>query len=138
MKKIVFVLFLFSSMIAGAQTEKDKLTTTMKEFHQAMVQKNSTVMNQHMDEALSFGHSNGWIQTKTDMVKDFESGLISYQSIKEDSVQVAISGDAANIRFLADINVTLRGNTSNTHIKVLEVWVKRSNRWILFARQAVR
>lgn len=138
MKKIVFVLSLFAVTVASAQTEQEKLTATMKEFHQALVQKNTTVMNQHMDNALSYGHSSGWIQNKTDMVKDFESGLVSYQSIKEDSVQVTINGDAANVRFIADINVTLRGNTSNTRIKVLEVWVKRSNRWILFARQAVR
>lgn len=138
MKKIVFVLSLFAVTVASAQTEQEKVTVAMKEFHQALVQKNAAVMNQHMDNALSYGHSNGWIQNKTDMVKDFESGLISYQSIKEDSIKVDIGGDAANVRYIGDFNVTLRGNTSNVHLRVLEVWVKRNNRWILFARQAIR
>jgi hypothetical protein len=44
----------------------------------------------------------------------------------------------ANARFTADLNVTLKGNTSTFHLKVLEVWVKKGSRWILFARQAVK
>jgi hypothetical protein len=138
MKKIVFVLSLFAVTVVSAQNDQEKLTATMKEFHQALVQKNATFMNQHMDNALIYGHSNGWVQTKTDMVKDFESGLISYQSFKEDSIKVDMSGDAANVRYLAELNVTLRGNTSNVRLRVLEVWLKRNNRWILFSRQAVR
>jgi hypothetical protein len=39
---------------------------------------------------------------------------------------------------VADINVSLNGNAGNYHLKVLEVWVKKGKRWILFARQAVK
>ena len=102
------------------------------------MQKNFKLINQLTDDALSYGHSTGWIQTKADLVKDFESGLITYHSYKEDSITVGMSGNAAHIRFIADINSTLRGNNSNNHIKVMEVWIKKDNGWILFARQAVR
>lgn len=110
----------------------------MKEFHQSLVQKNKEGLNQQTDKALSYGHSNGWIQTKTDLIADFDNGTISYQSFKEDSVKVSLNDNVANVRFIADIGATLRGNPSNNHLKVLEVWVKRGKKWILFARQAVR
>lgn len=138
MKQILFIMLLFAFISAGAQTEEAKLTTIMKEFHQALVQKNTSLLNQQTDNALGYGHSNGWIQTKTDLVKDFETGLISYQSFKEDSVQVSISNDVASIRFIADVNSTLRGTSSSNHIKALEVWIKKEKGWILFARQAVK
>ena len=43
MKKILLLLVLFSFVFANAQTEEEKLTTTLKEFHQALVNKNTTV-----------------------------------------------------------------------------------------------
>ena len=138
MKYCLFILLLVSTVFASAQTEEEKLISTMKEFHQALVQKNTVSINQQTEKSLSYGHSNGWVQNKIDIIKDFETGLISYQTYREDSVQVSMSGNLANIRFIADIDATLRGNLISNHLKVLEVWVKKGKRWLLFARQAVK
>ncbi len=138
MKRILSLLVLFSFVFANAQTEEEKLTTALKEFHQALVNKNTTSINQQTDKALSYGHSNGWVETKTDVIKDLETGYIVYHSYKEDSLKITINESVANVRFVADVSATLNGNETNVHIKVLEVWVKKGKRWILFARQAVR
>lgn len=138
LKRILTIAFVLISLSAIGQTEEQKLETTIKEFHQALVQKNTVSINQQTDKALSYGHSNGWVETKTDVIKDLETGYISYQAFKEDSITVTINGNMANVRFIADITATLKGTTSNFHLKVLEVWVKKGKRWILFARQAVK
>lgn len=138
MKKIMIALFLVSTVAAGAQTAEQKVTTAMKAFHEALIKKDFDAISKATDKALSYGHSNGWVQSQADLVNDFKNGTISYQSYKEDSVTVAVNGNAANVRFIADINATLRGNNSNNHLKVLEVYVRKGNDWILFARQAVR
>ena len=130
-KYAVVVVLLLHSLAAAAQTEEEKLTATVKEFHQAMVNKNTVSINQQTDKALSFGHSNGWIETKTDLIKDLETGYISYGEIKEDSITIAMNGNLANVRFKADITVTMKGTTSNVKLRVLEVWVKKSKRWML-------
>ena len=132
---------MFSLLFVAAlaqTTEEDKLTVTVKEFHQALVKKNTISLNQQTDKALSYGHSNGWVQSKKDLISDFETGYISYQSFKEDSITVVINENMANVRFVADVEATLKGTASKFHLKVLEVWVKKSKRWVLFARQAVR
>jgi hypothetical protein len=138
MKKILSLLLLFSFVFANAQTEEEKLTTTLKEFHQALVNKNTASINQQTDKALSYGHSNGWVETKTDVIKDLETGYIVYHSYKEDSLKITINESVANARFVADVRATLNGNDTNVHLKVLEVWVKKGKRWILFARQGVK
>ena len=138
MKSILSFLVVFSFVFANAQTEEEKLTTTLKEFHQALVNKNTVSINQQTDKALSYGHSNGWVQSKADVIKDLETGKIVYHSFKEDSLTITINESMANARFVADVKATLNGNTVNTHLKVLEVWVKKGKRWLLFARQAVR
>ena len=138
LKQFFIIFFSFIAVSVHAQTNEEKLIKTVKEFHQALVNKNTVSINQQTDKALSYGHSNGWVQTKADLIKDFETGYISYISISEDSVTVAMSGNMANVRFISDITAVFKGTTSNFRLKVLEVWVKKGKRWILFARQAVK
>ena len=139
MKYLAVILFFSFSQFSFCQTvDEEKLITTVKEFHQALVNKNTVAINQQTDKVLSYGHSNGWVQTKTDLIKDFERGFISYQSISEDSISVAMNGNMANVHFKSDITATFNGATNTFHLKVLEVWVKKSKRWVLFARQAVK
>lgn len=138
MKYLFSILLLFSALVTAAQTDEEKLTVTLKEFHQALVKKKTVSVNQQTDKALSYGHSNGWVETKNEMIKNLETGYIRYQSYKEDSIQVVVNGNMAHARFIADIGATLNGNTAVYHLKVLEVWVKKGKRWVLFARQAVK
>jgi hypothetical protein len=137
--KFLFTITLFfTSLIVVAQTDSVKLVATVKEFHQALVNGNTISINQQTDKMLSYGHSNGWIETKADMIKNLETGYMNYNSIKEDSIRLMINGSMANVRFVADINATLNGTAGNFHLKVLEVWVRKGKRWLLFARQAVK
>lgn len=137
--RLFFIIGLLASQLSVfSQTDEEKLTTTLKEFHQALVNKNTVSINQQTDKALSYGHSNGWVETKNEMIKNLETGYISYSSYKEDSLQVMINGNLAHARFVADIGATLNGTSAIYHLKVLEVWVKKGKRWLLFARQAVK
>ncbi len=139
MKYIFTILFLFLSICVVAQTaDEQKLVTTVKEFHQALVNKNTISINQQTDKALSYGHSNGWVETKTDMIKNLETNYISYQSFKEDSIKVSSNGNIANVRFVATIEASLKDSRTTYNLKVLEVWVKKGKRWLLFARQSVK
>ena len=139
MRLLLGIIFLLASSAAFTQiTEEAKLLKTVTEFHKALVDKNTVSINQQTDKGLSYGHSNGWVQTKADLIKDFETNYISYQNIKEDSVTITRNGTMANVRFVADITATMKATTNTYRLKVLEVWVKKGNRWLLFARQAIR
>ncbi len=126
------------SLGLAAQTNEVKLINTMKQFHQDLISKNTVSINQQTDKALTYGHSNGWVETKIELLKDLETGVISYQQFKEDSISVFMNGNIAAIRFVANVNATMKSIASTYRLKVLEIWIKKSNRWILFARQAVK
>jgi hypothetical protein len=133
------ILFFFvSSVLVNAQPDSVKLANTMKEFHQALVKKNTVSINQHTDKALSYGHSNGWVETKTELIRNLETGYLSYNSYSEDSIRMVINETIANVRYMADVEAALNGNSNTYHLKVLEVWVKKGKRWLLFARQAIK
>lgn len=138
MRGLVTILLFFTSLVVAAQTADEKLITTIKEFHQALVKKNTVSIIQQTDKAMSYGHSNGWVETKAEMINNLQTGYLNYRSFKEDSLQVTINGNVAHARFIADIEATLNQKDSQFHLKVLEVWVKKGKRWLLFARQAVK
>ena len=137
--KFFVTIVLFCWQMAGlAQTDEVKLTSTLKEFHQALVNKNTMSINQQTDKLLSYGHSNGWVETKKELIEHLESGYMEYNSFREDSIKVEVNGTVAHARFIADINATMSGKEFTFQLRVLEVWVKKGKRWVLFARQAVR
>lgn len=138
MKTRLTILLLSLSLGLAAQTNEVKLINTMKQFHQDLISKNTVSINQQTDKALTYGHSNGWIETKIELLKDLETGVISYQQFTEDSISVFMNGNIAAIRFVANVNATMKSIASTYRLKVLEIWIKKSNRWILFARQAVK
>ncbi len=137
--KFFVTIVLFCWQLAGlAQSDEVKLTSTLKEFHQALVKKNTVSINQQTDKALSYGHSNGWVETKKELIEHLESGYMEYNSFREDSIKVEVNGNVAHARFIAEINATMGGKEFTFQLRVLEVWVKKGKRWVLFARQAVR
>jgi hypothetical protein len=137
--KFLFIIGFFLLQVACfAQTEEVKLTSTLKEFHQALVKKNTVSINQQTDKALSYGHSNGWVETKKELIEHLESGYMGYNSFQEDSIKVEVNGNLAHARFIADINASMSGKEFSFKLRVLEVWVKKGKRWVLFARQAVK
>ncbi len=138
MKGLFTIVLFFTSLVVAAQTAEEKLVTTIKEFHQALVKKNTVSIIQQTDKKVSYGHSNGWVETKAEMINNLETGYLTYRSFKEDSLQLTINGNVAHARFTADIEATLNQKDSQFHLKVLEVWVKKGKRWLLFARQAVK
>jgi hypothetical protein len=142
LKPLLTILTLLFVANAFAQqkinVDSVKLVKTVQEFHQALVNKNTVSINQQTDKALSYGHSNGWVETKTELLKDLETGVISYGSYKEDSIKITFNDKMANVRFVADITAVMKNTEATYRLKVLEVWVRKGNRWVLFARQAVR
>ncbi len=136
MKLFLTILFAVCSFGAFSQTPEQKLMVTVKQFHQALVDGNTVSVNQQTDKALSYGHSNGLVETKSELINHILTGYFDYNKYSEDSMVVSLNDKMASVRFRADINVSWNNTPGNYQLYVLEVWVKKANRWILFARQA--
>jgi len=136
MRSILTTLLCITCLVVIAQNDPSEVVNQMKRFHELMVQ-NDTSIGQYIDDSLSYGHSSGWVENKTDFVSDLKS-RIDYHSIKEDSIIARVHGKLANVRFVGVYDSTLDGRRAEIRLKVLEVWVKKKKGWKLFARQAVR
>jgi hypothetical protein len=136
MKKLSFLLLLLMGA-ASVFAQKEDVIYTLRQFHQAMTGKDFNT-EKYLHKDLSYGHSSGWIQNKSDFLKDTRTGYLIYHSYAEDSLNVGVDNNIAYARFNADIETTKEGVKSMNHLKVLEIWVKDKKDWKIFARQAIR
>jgi hypothetical protein len=122
-----------------AAAQEAQVVAAIREFHQALVKKDTASIDRLTHAGLSYGHSNGWIETKKDLLKNNSSRYMDYHSFADDSMQVIVSGNVACARFVADINSNIAGTPPESkRRKVLEIWILEKKQWIIFARQAIR
>ena len=105
----------------------------------SLMQNNSPAMLGLFSKDVSFGHSNGWIQNKDDFKKDFESGKVKYQSVKQTELkEFKIKNKFANIRRIIAVKGLYKNETFEMKLSVLEFWIQQKGIWKLWSRQSVK
>jgi len=140
MKKYLMSLsLLFMSTFLMAQSKDEKsLSDAVDTLIQAMIRADKPVLESLTADDLSYGHSIGKIENKTQFIDavvigpfDYLSGNISDQTIK-------ITKDIGVVRHV--FTFKYKNNTEEGEMKlgVLLVWQKQSGKWKLLARQGYK
>ena len=138
-KKIKWFLTIMLFVNFSVHAQKDSiLIKESKALHYFLVTNNSAALHQKLNTALSYGHSNGWIETKKDVINNIATKCLVYNSIEVDSITQHIQGKTGYVRFVGNCDVIYKGTSNIFKLKVLEVWTKRKGKWQLLARQAVK
>lgn len=135
MRVYLFILFFFAPGVLHAQDAQ--VVKRMKEFHQLLISREGE-LDDYIHRKLSYGHSNGWIETAAELKNNLSNGYMKYYSFREDSMTIQSDNKVAHVRFIGEIDVSRDTNRATYRLRILEVWVKKGKGWILFARQAVR
>jgi len=140
MKKLLFgslVLFLFNSSFA--QIDSVGLKNTMQQLDKALLQKDETVLKSVLHKDLSFGHSNGWIQTRSDILNDFANGKLTYNKFENNtSAIVTISKEYATVKTNTNAEGVVNGTVFKLTLHIMQFWVKTKKGWQLIARQSAK
>ena len=104
-----------------------------------MITKKYDSLDLILDSQIKFIHSNGWIQSKTEMIDDLKSGKLNYTAItiEESSAQlynqtVVVIGKGTFKGLMPD------KSEFNIHLLYTEVYVKTKKQWRLVSRQATK
>ena len=140
MKKLLFgslVLFLFSNSFA--QVDSIGLKNAMQQLDKALLEKNETVLESVLHKDISFGHSNGWIQTKTDILNDFSSGKLTYNKFENNSSAIVkISKEYATVKTNTNAEGVVNGTAFKLTLHIMQFWIKTKKGWQLIARQSAK
>lgn len=132
---VVAMLLLPASAFAQTKTEQSVLDLSKKKF-QWLIAKQYDSLNLLLDDKLEYVHSNGWVQTKAEVIADSKSGNMVYYSVdvseaharayNNDTVIVTGSGTFSGIH----------GQAFTIPLHYTEVYIKSGNRWKLASRHS--
>ena len=139
MRYLLVISLLLLNITGFAQKGgKESIIKAVAAFDNALVNKDSVALKELLDDQLNYGHSNGWIQTKKDVIADLFNGKLEYKRISAKDTEVRTQGKTAAVRSYTEVDCVLDGKPLSIKLKVLQVWVKKKKHWELFARQSVK
>ena len=87
---------------------------------------------------LSYGHSAGKVESKTEFIDVVSSKKTVYKALDWTDISVSIAGTNAVVRHKWESTSVTDGKENNAKIGVLQVWTKADGSWKLLARQAFK
>lgn len=135
MKQLLVIISLFISLGGFAQYNVQE---NMKFLDEALVKKDTAALNKLLHEKLSYGHSNGWIESKKEVIADLLNGKLSYTTIDSKELSSEFSGDITLVRTETKIKYVLAGKEGELKLHVLQVWMRVGYQWQLIGRQSTK
>ena len=131
------VLFLVNSSFA--QIDSVGLKNEMQKLDKALLQKDENVLRSVLHKDVSYGHSNGWIQSRSDILNDFTSGKLTYKKIENNSSAiVTITKKYATVKTNTNAEGVVNGTAFNLKLHIMQFWMKTKKGWQLIARQSAK
>ncbi len=140
MKYFFLILSLFIGFQFFSQTKKDKIAKDIIFLHikkfDWLISKQYDSLTEILDENLQYIHSNGWIESKEDMIENLKIGKLNYKDIDVSEVKVRVTKNAAILTGKGVFFVTM--DSKDIEIKLLysEVYSKKNGKWLLIHRHA--
>lgn len=135
---VVSLLLLFVPFVLFAQTDTVSLKETVVKLDRALLQKDTVILLDILDQKVSFGHSNGWTETKQDIIKDLSSGYLLYEKLETSNIEITTGRKWASVRMKVSAKGIVNKKAFDLQLFVLQVWIKEKNKWKLIARQSTK
>lgn len=135
----LFTLASFFSFASFAQTKEQKAVgAVVEKLRKAMVDADKPALESIAADSLSYGHSGGKVENKTEFVENIVSGKSDFVSIDLSEQIITVAGNNAIVRHVLNAATNDAGKPGTVKLRVLLVWVKEKGQWKLLARQAVK
>lgn len=105
----------------------------------ATIAGNSARLEPLLSDALSYGHTDGRVQTKAQFLAAVKTARLKYEAYDYDDVQVArVTADVATMTGRARLRASAGGVRVQYALKFLSVWRREDGAWRLFAYQSAQ
>jgi Domain of unknown function (DUF4440) len=133
---LIFLLFTYSSALHAQDTTAVK--EAVDRLEKALVERDSTVVKSLLHNKAQFGHSNGWVQNKDEVIRDMNNGYLRYVIIDRQSVSIKIDGKFAVAKEWMEVTGNKGGTDFKIKLFVLQQWIKTKKGWQLWIRQSAK
>ena len=139
MKKYLFLLISFCTIhFSHAQSRDKEVESAVTSLNNAMVSGDKKTLDDLVSKDVSFGHSTGAVQNKTEFMQDIVTSVVKFTSITTENQKITLTGDLAIVRNLSSIKGNRGTAPLDLKIGILMVWEKQGDHWLLIARQGYK
>ncbi|MFM7837968.1 MAG: nuclear transport factor 2 family protein [Chitinophagaceae bacterium] len=136
-----FIIWLFTISTAGhalAQADTADVLRAVDQLEKALVAKDAPAVEALLHEEVYFGHSNGWVQTKSEVIRDMNSGYLNYRSFDRESLTITRMNNRALVKAFVKVEGDRNQVPFQVRLFVLQEWVKQKGGWRLVVRQGAK
>ncbi len=139
MKYLLFLLIVFQSLPALAQSEGERevLSLSARKFGW-LIRKQADSLERILDERVQYIHSNGWIQSKREVLDDMKNGKLVYQNVTVKEASVRLYEKSAVLTGQGTFEGINAGNGFKMDLRYTEVYVQSPEGWLLVSRHSNR
>ncbi|MEY3421406.1 MAG: hypothetical protein RIR48_1698 [Bacteroidota bacterium] len=148
MKLLFTFLLCLSTFYLIAQKEQKEFSnqsnfnTDIKNIHlqkfKWFIEKNTDSLSTLLHENVHYIHSNGWKETKQELIHNIKSGKLTYHSVTVHESDVRIEGNTGIVTGKGIFNVALDGKSMEIPLYYTEVYVLTQSGIRLLSRHACR
>jgi ketosteroid isomerase-like protein len=140
MKKyiILCVTLFFASAGFSQSKEYARVEAAVEKLKLAMISGVREELAFIAHDSLSYGHSGGAVEGKTEFVEKIASGKSDFITINLTDQKISITGNVAVVRHQLFATNNDNGKPGEVKLKILLVFKKVGKDWKLLARQAVK
>ena len=133
-----FLLVVLCGLLPVFLFAQDEIVQTAGRLEKALKEKDSVALMSLLHTDLIYGHSNGWTESRSEMIRNIISGKIQYRNIISDEHECRQTGDLITIKMKSRIGFTVDNKEGELDLFVIQVWKKEGEEWKLLVRQSTR
>jgi len=140
MKKFLILCVGLFFANAGFSQSKEivRVAEAVEKLKLAMISGVREELESIVDDSLSYGHSGGAVEGKTEFVEKIASGKSDFVTIHLTDQKISITGNVAVVRHQLYATNNDNGKPGEVKLKILLVFKKVGKDWKLLARQAIK
>jgi hypothetical protein len=137
MRRLLLFVLLFTYNTLDAQ-DTVAVKFAIDRLEKALVEKDSVIVKSLLHNKALFGHSNGWVQSKDEVIRDMNSGYLQYIVINRQSISIKVDGKFAVVKEWMEVTGNKGGADFKIKLFVLQQWIRTKKGWQLWIRQSAK
>ena len=136
-----FLLGIFATLFSAPRSlaaDKDDVRAADLRRVSALINGDRTTLDAVLDETLTYGHADGRVQTKAELLAALSSGSVTYHSYDGPPPLVRMHGELALLSGVAELQASARGMRVQLSLRYLAVYARRESAWKLVAYQSAQ
>jgi ketosteroid isomerase-like protein len=133
-----FMSLLFSTSMYAQSKQHILVKTAIEKLTSAMISGERAALEMIVSKHLSYGHSGGHVEGKTEFVEKITTGKSDFVTIDITDQTIDVLGKTAIVRHVLNATTNDSGKPGVVKLKILLIFKKEQGRWKMLARQAVK